>query len=138
MAIDKFEGDYRWLSNFWPSPVTLDGVEYSTVEHAYQAAKSLDPTYRTKIANAITPTKAKTLGKKANLRPDWDVIKIPIMSDLIRQKFEYPMLRASLKATCKIDLIEGNWWGDTFWGVYRGKGTNYLCKILMTERAKWL
>ena len=42
MAIDSFTGDYHFLSNFAASKVELDGVEYKSVEHGYQAAKTLN------------------------------------------------------------------------------------------------
>ncbi len=38
--ISSFSGDFRFLSNFSHSPITVDGKEYLTVEHAYQAAKT--------------------------------------------------------------------------------------------------
>lgn len=41
-AIDRFSGPHRFLSNFYPSPIIYDGVAYPTVEHAYQAQKTLD------------------------------------------------------------------------------------------------
>ena len=40
--INEFQGDYRFLSNFHPAEVEMDGIKYPSVEHAYQAAKSLD------------------------------------------------------------------------------------------------
>ena len=42
MAIEKFEGDYRFLSNFHPCEIIRDGDKYASVEHAYQAAKTID------------------------------------------------------------------------------------------------
>jgi hypothetical protein len=39
MRITTFAGTYCWLSNFHPSTVQLDRVEYPTVEHAYQAPR---------------------------------------------------------------------------------------------------
>ena len=33
---------WGWLSNFSPYPFVLDGVSWPTVEHFYQAQKSLD------------------------------------------------------------------------------------------------
>lgn len=40
-VIDSFSGNYRFLSNFWPCVVTLDDQQYTSTEHAYQAAKTL-------------------------------------------------------------------------------------------------
>lgn len=43
LPIAQFQGEYRFLSNFAPCTVTYDGVEYPSVEHAYQAAKCVHP-----------------------------------------------------------------------------------------------
>ncbi len=45
-------------------------------------------------------------------------------------------LREKLLATGDRKLVEGNTWGDTFWGVCRGNGKNHLGKILMKIRAE--
>jgi len=135
MTIDSFQGPHRFLSNFWPAVVMLDGVEYPTVEHAYVAAKTLDPSARAQVAAIETPGAVKRFGRSLKLREDWDDVKLGIMSDLLRQKFTHPELRAMLTATGTQELIEGNTWGDTFWGVCRGKGENHLGRILMAVRA---
>jgi predicted NAD-dependent protein-ADP-ribosyltransferase YbiA (DUF1768 family) len=57
------------------------------------------------------------------------------MEDLSRQKFSHPELRQKLLDTGSCTLVEGNTWGDTFWGVCDGVGENHLGKLLMTIRA---
>lgn len=133
--IDHFFAEYRFLSNFWLSKVTLDGVQYDTVEHAYQAAKTYNAQDRLKIKNCPSPALAKKAGYKVVLRPDWDEVKVDIMKSLVRQKFfAHKGLRNSLVDTGDAELIEGNGWDDTFWGVCNGKGENNLGKILMAVR----
>jgi len=132
--IDSFSVEHRFLSNFWPAKVKLDGIEYQTVEHAYQAAKTLDPFLR-KPFESIEPGRAKRLGKRLKMRPDWKQVKIPIMKDLLLQKFADPELKQLLLSTGDELLIEGNTWGDTFWGICRSEGSNYLGQILMGIRA---
>jgi len=132
--IDKFQGDCRWLSNFYPVEVKLDGVTYKTVEHAYQAAKTHDWIERKSILLAETPGRAKRLGRSVTLREDWNEVKLSIMRDLIAQKFRDPILRKLLLVTGQEELIEGNYWGDRFWGVCGGTGMNHLGKIIMAER----
>jgi len=134
-TINSFQGSYSFLSNFYPSPVVVDGITYPTVEHGYQASKTFDKTQRSDILAADTPGKAKRLGKLVNLRPDWNDVKLSVMENLLRQKFHkdtllYKMLRHTRGKT----LIEGNYWGDTFWGVSRGRGENHLGKLLMSIR----
>jgi ribA/ribD-fused uncharacterized protein len=138
MKIAVFKGGYRFLSNFYYAPVVFDGEEYRTIEHAYQAAKTLDKSEREMIRNSRTPGRAKTLGKEmATLRKDWQDIKISIMTDLVNQKFtKHSDLKEKLLATGDAEIQEGNWWGDTFWGVDidTGVGENNLGKILMKVR----
>lgn len=134
--ITSFKGAHRWLSNFWPAAVRLDGIRYTSVEHAYQAAKNTDQLYRLNIWHAPTPAAAKKLGKTATLRDDWDAVKLSVMHDLLTQKFAYLDLRLLLLATGDAELIEGNNWGDTFWGVCKGVGQNHLGKLLMRVRSE--
>lgn len=132
--IDHFDGDYRFLSNFYPAPVFYEYDGYPTVEHAYQAAKTDDQNARGLIRISPTAGTAKRLGQKIKLKPDWHLHKRRVMEELLTQKFKAPALRAMLMATEGHDLIEGNYWGDTYWGIYNGKGHNHLGKILMSIR----
>ena len=132
--IKELQGEYRFLSNFWPAVVELDGVKYPTVEHAYQAAKTLDLEQRAKIAASSTPGVAKREGKKVVIRQDWDEVKIPTMRSLLQQKFQIASLRRKLLATGDQEIQEGNTWGDRFWGICRGSGQNHLGKLLMVVR----
>jgi ribA/ribD-fused uncharacterized protein len=134
--IDRFHGDHGWLSNFWPSPIELDGATYPTVEHAFQAAKTLDLEAREPIRQTTSPGQAKRLGRKVLLRPDWEQVKVEIMRGLLRKKFADPSLAALLRATGDRELIEGNTWNDRFWGVCRGAGKNWLGRLLMEIRSE--
>ncbi len=135
--IDRFVGDYDFLSNFHPSSIEFYGVFYPTVEHAFQASKTFDRVMKQIIADAATPGIAKRLGRKVQLRPDWEQVKVNIMEDLVWLKFiTHPDLRAKLLATGDTNLIEGNTWNDRFWGVCRGQGRNELGQILMRVRAE--
>ena len=133
-----FFEQFRFLSNFWPVKhgVLLDDVRYDTVEHAYQAAKTIRPAEREEIRNAPTAGKAKRFGSVVTMRDDWsDALKLSIMEDLLRQKFAPgTRLAEQLLETGDAKLIEGNTWGDTFWGRCRGKGTNHLGELLMKIR----
>jgi ribA/ribD-fused uncharacterized protein len=133
MMIDRFDGEYRWLSNFWPSQVHWE-LEFPSVEHAYQAAKCSCQADRQRFLG-ITAGQAKRLGRQVELRPDWEDVKIHMMEYLLRQKFAARSeLAAKLLATGDEELVEGNSWGDTYWGVCRGQGQNRLGKLLMQIR----
>uniref|UniRef100_UPI00345E83CD NADAR domain-containing protein n=1 Tax=uncultured Duncaniella sp. TaxID=2768039 RepID=UPI00345E83CD len=45
-----------------------------------------------------------------------------------------PALAEKLIATGDAELVEGNYWHDTVWGVCDGVGENHLGKILMRVR----
>lgn len=134
--IDIFTGKYRFLSNFWFSEVILDGERAATVEHAFQAAKTTDTMARRRILTAPSPGIAKRLGREAPLRAGWNDMKIGVMRALLRQKFSAHFLRQLLIDTGDAELIEGNTWNDTFWGVCNGVGENHLGKLLMEVRAE--
>lgn len=133
--IRAFVGEYRWLSNFWICKVELDGETYSSVEEAYVASKSLEIRIRKMVKTTPTPGAAKKFGRMIKLRDDWEEIKVPIMLHLLRQKFlKGSKLGNMLLSTGNQELIEGNTWGDIFWGEYNGKGLNILGKLLMQVR----
>ena len=134
--IDRFEGPHSFLSNFYPSEVRYEADVYPTVEHAFQAAKTLDASERARVRDAQSPALAKRLGRKVALRSDWERIKVDIMRQLLVQKFESPELAEALRTTVGHDLIEGNTWNDRFWGVCRGRGQNHLGRLLMEIRAR--
>ncbi len=133
--IDSFQGEFRWLSNFWPCSVMLDGMTFPSTEHAYQAAKTLTLGERKKF-QVGTAGQAKRLGRKVKIRSDWESVKLDVMLNLLRQKFSSGELRSKLIATGNTELIEGNTWGDRFWGVCDGRGENHLGKLLMKVRAE--
>jgi ribA/ribD-fused uncharacterized protein len=133
--ITEFSGKWRFLSNFFPVQVPLDNVWYPSVEHAYQSAKTLDLQEKTAILQASSPGDAKRLGKKVTMRPDWDTVKLDYMKYLVWYKFGmHPDLGKRLLETGNMEIIEGNTWGDVFWGVCNGKGENHLGRILMAIR----
>lgn len=132
--IDKFFGEHRFLSNFWPAEVTLDGETFPSVEHAYQAAKFLVPATRQYFMFCSAGEAKKKAKRLPFLREDWEDVKVGIMKALVQEKFTHPHLREWLLNTGDQELVEGNTWGDTFWGICKGKGENRLGKILMEVR----
>jgi len=134
-TVDEFKGPYAFLSNFFPSPIRLGNSVFPTVEHAYQAAKTMDKPLRKEIATAKTPGKAKRLGQLVPLRPDWEDIKVTVMYKALKAKFKQnKLLGKKLVNTGDKLLFEGNDWGDRFWGVYKGRGKNVLGRLLMDVR----
>lgn len=138
--ICKFDGEFFFLSNFFESKVEYEGITYPTVEHAFQAAKTLDNDTRKKVAAAGSPGRAKRMGRSLYLRADWEKVKFKIMEDLIREKFKNPELREKLLSTGDAELVEGNTWHDNIWGncncprCIEIEGQNNLGKTLMKIR----
>lgn len=132
--IKAFTGEYRWLSNFWPSEVRWYGISFDSVENAYQAAKCENSADMPQFLG-LTAGQSKRLGRKVKMRWNWESVKLSIMEDLVCQKFNIPELKAKLLATGTQKLVEGNYWGDTFWGQCPfGTGFNHLGIIIMKVR----
>jgi len=132
--INDFRGEYRFLSNFHYSLVEYKGILYSTLEGAFQAAKTPFPQERVQF-ETMRPDRAKQKGRYVTLRDDWEDVKVSIMAELIKDKFSrHQHLRDLLLKTGDAELVEGNWWGDDFWGVCTPSGLNILGRLLMRER----
>lgn len=142
--IDFFDGEYAFLSNFYNASCIFEEKFYPTVEHAFQAAKSLDSAERDWIAAAGSPGLAKRLGRRINLRPDWEKIKFDVMEECLRSKFADPVLKQKLLATGDEELVEGNYWHDNTYGNCSCEkckdifGRNMLGNILMKLRTEFM
>lgn len=136
MTITRFRGRYRFLSNFsYCDLVMNNGMKFKTAEHAYQSFKTKDPSEFQQIKEADTPGQAKRLGRHVNLKDNWEDIRVSVMRDVIAAKFEEGSSLADyLLDTGDEELIEGNNWGDKFWGQVDGIGLNFLGKLLMERR----
>lgn len=142
MTIGPFKDDFRWLSNFWISPVFIAGNTYLTTEHFYQANKCENQNEFAEIIELETPGQAKRAGTKVTIRHDWDNIKLSIMTIASFSKFAQNLeLAEKLIETGEEELVELNHWHDNFWGVCTCDncenitGENNLGKILMNVRA---
>lgn len=132
--ITSFSGEWRYFSNFYRCWIFYEGVYYPSVENAFQAAKT--ESVKLRIPFKTYPSNvAKSKGKGLRLRGDWEDIKLEVMETLVREKFsKNNYLKSKLLCTGTRLLVEGNTWKDEFWGVYQGKGTNHLGRILMKIR----
>lgn len=142
MAITQFKGEYRWLSNFQLVKIEFEGIEYISVEHAYMSAKSTDPEWKKYCSDPVnTPGAVKRASKGLKLPGDWDTRKIDVMLKCLCKKFSKEPFRTLLLNTGEEQLIEGNTWGDKFWGMdlRTNEGENNLGKLLMRirEEYKW-
>ena len=137
-VIKSFQGKYAFLSNFYPCPMMVAGIEYPTLEHAYQAEKTNNLQEKLKISKLKTPGEAKRYGGRIKLRPSWNKEKLRVMAKLLKLKFQDPMLQKFLVDTRGFELVEGNNWGDRFWGRVGKEGENWLGLLLENVRAEIL
>lgn len=135
-VIRRFNDENRFLSNFEVCDIVYEGLNYNSVEAAYQASKTLNIEIRKKFCS-MNAKDAKLEGRKIKVREDWEQVKLKIMYFLVAYKFYHNIfLKEKLLKTEDTHLIEGNWWGDKFWGVCNNEGENWLGRILMDVRKK--
>ena len=134
--INSFRNEYAFLSNFYTAPIIYNGLQYQNNEAAFQAQKCANWIDRVQFSE-LNPSEAKHLGRKVNLRKDWEQIKVREMTKIVHEKFEqHPDLAEKLVETDTMYLEEGNDWNDKIWGTVNGQGQNLLGQILMKEREK--
>jgi N-glycosidase YbiA len=134
-TITQFQGEYRWLSNFYQSPIELRGVVFPSAEAAYQASKAKNLKLDS-IFCKLTPGQSKLLGNNIIIVEEWEEQKFEVMEMILRIKFKDKDLRQRLLSTGDAELYEGNSHGDTLWGVHWDtlEGENRLGKLLMKLR----
>lgn len=123
----KFRDHYWFLSNMYPCTIACNTLSFTCVEAAFQACKCPE---RAQEFVGLDGFAAKKLGKQVPLRADWNEVKVGYMRALLKRKFKQnPNLLAQLREI-KGPIVENNDWGDTYWGVCKGKGQNVLGKLL--------
>ncbi len=138
---DPGDPETGYLSNFHRAGFTLDGADWPTVEHYYQAQKfagtpPADAAWVEAIRQAESPRLAKEMGRSAEhpLRPDWETVKERVILKALVAKFvQNPELALRLFATF-YRLVEASpddaWWGEG----PDGTGENRLGRLLMAVR----
>ena len=148
------EPENKEFSNFYETNFTLDGVEYKSAEHAFQAIKAKtfgDDVHFNKILKAKSAQSAKSFGKKvAGFKEEvWTPEKKEdIMKQIVRAKFTQNLaLRKKLLDSGDKVLANADA-RDKFWGVgtsattaiakdpSKWKGENKLGKMLMELRTE--
>ena len=133
--IGPFSGEYRWLSNFYPSPFVYGSARYPTAEHYYQAAKATTNEDWHRVMDTGNPGDAKRAGRAIVARAEWEQVKKQVMLAAVLAKFsQNPALGTMLVATGTQHLEEVNTWNDCYWGTVNGRGENWLGRILMMVR----
>lgn len=133
--ITEFQNEFRWLSNFAPVKIVLDGIEFPSIEHAFMSAKSDDKEWKKFCSNPKNNAGVvKRLGRRITLKDNWD--ELNVMAECVKQKFNQEPFRTKLLETGTQNIQEGNRWNDKFWGVClkTNKGENHLGKLIMEIR----
>ena len=130
---------YYEFTNFFPSPIELDGREWPTTEHYFQAQKFVGTSLVEVIRQKKWTRDVFEFTHKTDLtcqrRKDWDKVKIHIMKKALMAKFtQHDNLRQLLMDTEGRKLVERSPY-DTFWGDGGDdSGKNQLGKLLMEVR----
>lgn len=137
-AIVDFAGEHFYLSNFYPCNIKYNDINFYSVEHAFQVTKTSDNEWKNKIINAPTPTLAKAYGSKAPIVDGWKKIRLNVMYDLLKIKFSDVVLIACLLRTGSRIIVDGNTYGENYWGAFirdnKVVGENKLGMMLMKLR----
>lgn len=140
MAIKSFRGKYKFLSNMFPVKIEFEGKVWNSSENIYQSFKTGYVLERA-LFPTMTPSESKQYWRYAAIRnPQFYTTRLRYMERALRAKFANPHLQALLLETGDEELVEGNTWGDRFWGVTDmgdGVGNNFLGKLLMKLRAEY-
>ena len=132
----RFDGDYAFLANRFPSPIAMDGLNFGNAEAAFWAASCADESGRRVVAGAQTKN-ARDVAKRQARRPNWEDARMSAMEDVVRAKFrQNEELARKLDATGNARLVWTNSIPDTYWGEdrYACAGENHLGEILMKVR----
>jgi predicted NAD-dependent protein-ADP-ribosyltransferase YbiA (DUF1768 family) len=133
VLFDHHDGGHPYLANDYAAVITIERAVFPTVEHAYWAYATTDLDVREQIARAPSWREARKIGQAAPLRPDWNVIRIAVMTQLVCENFrQHPDLATKLIATGDGRLINGVD-SSRYWGDYH-QGRNWL--ILELVRAE--
>ena len=134
-SVDDAYGEF---SNFARYPIRLNGKQWPTSEHYFQAQKFTNAQIKERVRRANTPALAARLGRdrKLPLRRDWDSVKLGVMRLAVQAKFtQHADLAALLLGTGEAVLIEHTE-HDAYWGDGGdGSGANWLGRILMDVRS---
>lgn len=155
-VVPEFRGDYAFLSNYdTNAPFRWRGIMFWSGEQAFAYAKTFYAKNKKRaehvqeqIMATTSPGNAKKWGRDREMGLDlelWDAHKIQVMREIVAAKFkQVPEYAGKLLNTGCMMLVEGNDWGDQFWGRSLDKATgqmlglNMLGVILMEERGRWL
>jgi len=139
--IFKNQKEFKFLSNMYLCKIEYNNYIFPSSENLYQFMKipdELKDKYIDIYTN-VSPEKSKWISRKNPIREDWDKIKINVMYNVLKLKFnQHKDLKEKL-IQIEGPIIEWTTWNDTFWGIdlKTEKGNNWLGKLLMQLRNEY-
>ena len=138
MAITTFRDEHGWLSNMADCEIKYGDLVFKSTEAFYQAMKTKDKDIRALFTKYDGQT-SKREGRKLSLRSDWEIVKDDVMKFALSKKFSKEPFKSLLLSTGDVDIIEGNYWHDNYFGICScakcgNKGLNKLGKMIMEIR----
>lgn len=142
-----FQSAHSILSNFYPSPIVVEGIYYPTAEHLYQAEKcraANDTDRLAQVMESPSPLDAKRATTRMMDTPEWRQSRESVMANVVKHKFaQNDKLAAMLLGTGDMMLNEAT--SDSYFGIgakLHGRvmrdmaytGMNKLGHILVNER----
>ena len=127
------------LASYSKHAFELDGAEWPSAEHYYQAMKFEDESIQEQIRQAADPYDAVKISKKhkRKMRKDWKKIKATVMTRGLYIKCRtHDRVSTALLKTEDRKIVERSQY-DYYWGCGRdGRGDNVYGKVLMDIRIK--
>lgn len=134
-VIDGFTGLFVLFSNWARTPIEIDGMRFTTADHAYTRRQIASEEIASQVRYIPTPSGAVELRDRVAVRADWPIEQLASMEEILTRKFTPGSDPAKfLISTGQATLRNENWWGDRFWGTVDGSGDNTLGQILQTLR----
>jgi ribA/ribD-fused uncharacterized protein len=136
---NKYEAFYEFTNFYEFAPFHLDGKEWRSTEHYFQAQKFIGTPYVEYIRLYGGPRDAFQTARDPEVlkwrRSDWDAVKLDVMYKALLAKFTgHERLRQLLLSTGNRRLVEHTF-NDSFWGDGgTGTGQNHLGELLVKVR----
>lgn len=146
-----YKGDHSIFSNFYPSPLVVDDMEFATVEQFFQYTKATlcnKGHLAQKIMLKSNPWYSKAVGKRVEATEEWNKQKMQILYRGVYAKFDQNNpLKQALLQTAGQNLYEATtdpYWGcgidiaSKKWESGDWKGSNMGGKVVMKVREEFL
>ncbi|CAF1468845.1 unnamed protein product [Didymodactylos carnosus] len=106
-------------NNFQACRFEVDGIEYCSAENYFQTQKGTTTEAREKVRNSGPGAACYMAGSYVHpLRPDWESVKVQVMYDGNKAKFEQNSEFAKALMSTKGDVRFGS--STTFWNTWNG------------------